>query len=124
MLLCANDLSNPRRQLGDHIWKPCQTETHTFCMTPPESLFAGYKQVDAFGPDEDYETEEEICYVTLDLGEIEPSLVPSSSTYRLIVSFFVFTFDWIPTDFRRAWTDPRLICNSRERYSRVDMTVY
>jgi len=59
-------------------------------MTPPESLFVGFKQVEAFGPDEDYETDEEVSYVTLDLGEIEPSLVPSSSSYRLIVSFFVF----------------------------------
>ncbi|GLB42995.1 putative TFIIIC subunit [Lyophyllum shimeji] len=48
------------------------------------SLCPGYKQVDAFGPDEEYEDEEEVAYVTLDLGNIEPTLVPSSSTYRLI----------------------------------------
>ncbi|KAG6826361.1 hypothetical protein H0H92_016153 [Tricholoma furcatifolium] len=47
------------------------------------SLFPGYKQVDSFGPDDDYD-EEEVCYVTLDLGSVEPTLVPSSSTYRLI----------------------------------------
>ncbi|KAI0324199.1 hypothetical protein GY45DRAFT_1289295 [Cubamyces sp. BRFM 1775] len=47
-------------------------------------MFPGYENVEAFGPDEDYETEEEIEYVTLDLGTIEPTLVPSSSTYRLI----------------------------------------
>lgn len=34
---------------------------------------------------EESEYEEEIEYVTLDLGNIEPTLVPSSSTYRLIV---------------------------------------
>ncbi|RDX44316.1 hypothetical protein OH76DRAFT_1359734 [Lentinus brumalis] len=53
------------------------------------ALFPGYKQVEAFGPDEDYEShdgevEEEVEYVTLDLGTVEPTLVPSSSSYRLI----------------------------------------
>ncbi|RPD56792.1 hypothetical protein L226DRAFT_574142 [Lentinus tigrinus ALCF2SS1-7] len=53
------------------------------------ALFPGYKQVEAFGSDEDYEThddqvEEEVEYVTLDLGTVEPTLVPSSSSYRLI----------------------------------------
>ncbi|TFK85183.1 hypothetical protein K466DRAFT_664668 [Polyporus arcularius HHB13444] len=53
------------------------------------ALFPGYEQVDAFGPDEDYEShdgevEEEVEYVTLDLGTVEPTLVPSSSSYRLI----------------------------------------
>jgi general transcription factor 3C polypeptide 6 len=52
------------------------------------SLCPGYKQVDGFGPDEDYE-DEEVEYVTLDLGNIEPTLVPSSSTYRLIVGFLL-----------------------------------
>ncbi|KAH7912105.1 hypothetical protein BJ138DRAFT_1005171 [Hygrophoropsis aurantiaca] len=47
------------------------------------SLIHGYKQVESFGPEEDYE-EEEISYVTLDLGAVEPTLVPSSSSYRLI----------------------------------------
>ena len=49
------------------------------------SLFPGYKHVESFGPDAEYE-EEEIEYVTLDLGTVEPTLVPSSSAYRLIVS--------------------------------------
>lgn len=53
--------------------------------SPSTSLCPGYKQVDAFGPDDDYE-DEEVTYVTLDLGSIEPTLVPSSTTYRLIVS--------------------------------------
>ncbi|KAF5378129.1 hypothetical protein D9615_007573 [Tricholomella constricta] len=48
------------------------------------SLCPGYKHVDAFGPPDDYEDEGEVTYVTLDLGSIEPTLVPSSSTYRLI----------------------------------------
>ncbi|KDQ57938.1 hypothetical protein JAAARDRAFT_193425 [Jaapia argillacea MUCL 33604] len=54
-------------------------------MGTRNSLFPGYKQVDSFGPDEEYElSEEEITYLTLDLGSVEPTLVPSSSSYRLI----------------------------------------
>ncbi|KAF9476302.1 hypothetical protein BDN70DRAFT_882619 [Pholiota conissans] len=49
----------------------------------PSSLCSGYKQVEAFGPDDEYE-DEEVFYVTLDMGNIEPTLVPSSSSYRLI----------------------------------------
>ncbi|KAI1789340.1 hypothetical protein LXA43DRAFT_586862 [Ganoderma leucocontextum] len=49
------------------------------------SLFPGYKHVESFGPDCEYEAEEvEVEYVTLDLGTVEPTLVPSSSSYRLI----------------------------------------
>lgn len=55
--------------------------------SPKQCLFPGYQQVDSFGPDEEYELEEEeVSYVTLDLGSIEPTLIPNSSTYRLIVS--------------------------------------
>jgi general transcription factor 3C polypeptide 6 len=55
-------------------------------MSSGSSLFPGYVQVDEFGPDEDYESDEEVVYVTLDLGnDIEPSLVPRTSAYRLIV---------------------------------------
>lgn len=49
------------------------------------TLLPGYKHVESFGPDSEYE-EEEVEYVTLDLGTVEPTLVPSSSSYRLIVS--------------------------------------
>ncbi|KZT65688.1 hypothetical protein DAEQUDRAFT_731110 [Daedalea quercina L-15889] len=52
--------------------------------TGNSSLAPGYKHVDAFGPDEEYESEEEVAYVTLDLGAVEPALVPSSSSFRLI----------------------------------------
>jgi hypothetical protein len=53
---------------------------------PAQTLISGYKQVESFGPDEDYlDEEEEVSYVTLDLGMVEPTLLPSSSTYRLIV---------------------------------------
>jgi len=53
------------------------------------SLFPGYKQVQSFSPDaeceqHDGEVEEEVEYVTLDLGSVEPTLVPSTSSYRLI----------------------------------------
>ncbi|KAI0045051.1 hypothetical protein FA95DRAFT_1496085 [Auriscalpium vulgare] len=57
---------------------------------PHSALVPGYTYVEAFGPDDEYETneegdiEEEVTYVTLDLGSVEPTLVPSSSTYRLI----------------------------------------
>ena len=56
-----------------------------------QTLFHGYKHVEAFGPHDEYESqdgevEEEVEYVTLDLGSVEPTLVPSSSSYRLIVS--------------------------------------
>lgn len=54
-------------------------------MSPSLSLCPGFKQVEAFGPDEDYEDEdEEVSYVVLDLGAIEPTLVPGSTGYRLI----------------------------------------
>ncbi|KIK40109.1 hypothetical protein CY34DRAFT_807537 [Suillus luteus UH-Slu-Lm8-n1] len=48
------------------------------------SLFNGYRQVDSFGPDEEYSSDDEEFYVTLDLGTVEPTLLPSSSTYRLV----------------------------------------
>lgn len=56
---------------------------------PATTLVPGYRQVDSFGPDEDYLDEEEVSYVTLDLGVVEPTLLPSTSTYRLIVSVAV-----------------------------------
>ncbi|KAL5514007.1 hypothetical protein ACEPAG_2768 [Sanghuangporus baumii] len=50
-----------------------------------QGLFPGYKHVERFGPDEDYDDDEvEECYVTLDLGSIDQTLVPSSNSYRLI----------------------------------------
>ena len=55
-------------------------------MQGPSNLCPGYINVEGFGQDEDYESEEEIQYVTLDLGDVEPQLVPSSTTYRLIAS--------------------------------------
>ncbi|KAG6913420.1 hypothetical protein DXG01_006956, partial [Tephrocybe rancida] len=50
------------------------------------SLYAGYKHVSSFGDASEYvsDEEEEVLYVTLDLGSTEPSLVPSSFTYQLI----------------------------------------
>ncbi|KAF8331001.1 hypothetical protein F5887DRAFT_999497 [Amanita rubescens] len=50
----------------------------------PTSLCPGFRLVEEFDPNEEYEDDEEISYVTFDLGNIEPTLVPSSSTYRLI----------------------------------------
>jgi len=59
-------------------------------MSSDKRLAPGFRQVDSFDSDEYYERDEqgeiieEISYVTLDLGAVEPTLVPSSSTYRLI----------------------------------------
>lgn len=56
-----------------------------------KQLAPGFRQVDVFDSDDNYECDEqgevieEVSYVTLDLGAVEPTLVPSSSTYRLIV---------------------------------------
>lgn len=47
------------------------------------SLCPGYVQVEEFGNDDEYE-EEEVTYVTLDMGTIEPTLV-SSSSHKMIV---------------------------------------
>ncbi|PBK83391.1 hypothetical protein ARMGADRAFT_945093 [Armillaria gallica] len=48
------------------------------------SLCPGYHQVNAFGPDDDYEEEEVIFYVTLELGNVEPALIPSCDSYQLV----------------------------------------
>ncbi|KAF8451910.1 hypothetical protein L210DRAFT_3514180 [Boletus edulis BED1] len=66
------------------VWiaRCCQTIGN---QMPATTLVPGYKQVDSFGPDEEYvDEEEEVSYVTLDLGVVEPTLLPSTSTYRLI----------------------------------------
>ncbi|KAJ7186755.1 hypothetical protein C8R46DRAFT_981027 [Mycena filopes] len=52
-------------------------------MSEFSSVCPGYKQVQEFGADDEYE-DEEVTYVTLDLGNVEPTLVPNSSHYRLI----------------------------------------
>ncbi|KAF9035252.1 hypothetical protein BJ165DRAFT_1303021, partial [Panaeolus papilionaceus] len=54
------------------------------------SLCPGYRYVEKFADDEEYEEEEEVTYVTLDLGNVEPTLVPSSTEYRLIVRRTIF----------------------------------
>ncbi len=56
---------------------------------PAMSLYPGYHQVNAFGPDDDYEEEEEIFYVTFELGNVEPVLIPSCDSYYLVVSPFL-----------------------------------
>ncbi|KZS95200.1 hypothetical protein SISNIDRAFT_408723 [Sistotremastrum niveocremeum HHB9708] len=54
-----------------------------------ESLVSGSRHVDEFGDEEDYtsdsdgDVEEEVSYVTLDLGQIHPTLLPSCSTCRI-----------------------------------------
>jgi general transcription factor 3C polypeptide 6 len=58
-------------------------------MQTPASACPGYKHVEAFSNDDGYyeSEEEEVSYVTLDLGDVEPQLVPNASGYRLIVRF-------------------------------------
>ncbi len=56
---------------------------------PAMSLCLGYHQVTQFGPGDDYEEEEEIFYVTLELGNVEPSLISSCDSYYLVVSTFL-----------------------------------
>lgn len=49
-------------------------------------MFPGYKHVREFGPDDEYEDDEEVCYVTLDLGhDVDKALVPNATEYRLAV---------------------------------------
>ena len=56
------------------------------------TLVSGYHQVNSFDDDDEYERDEygnvieEVEYVTLDVGLVEPTLVPSTTSYRLIVS--------------------------------------
>lgn len=55
-------------------------------MNRASCLCPGYTQVDEFDPEDEYEEEEEeVSYVVLDLENVDPSLIPSSSTYRLVV---------------------------------------
>ncbi|KAI0337833.1 hypothetical protein BDW22DRAFT_845777 [Trametopsis cervina] len=58
-------------------------------MNPEPSFIPGYVHVEQFGPDELYEDDgsevvEEVEYITLDLGSVEPTLVPSTSSFRLV----------------------------------------
>ncbi|KAK0218900.1 hypothetical protein IW262DRAFT_1494898 [Armillaria fumosa] len=49
------------------------------------SLYSGYHQVTQFGPNADYKEEEElILYVTLELENVEPALIPSCDSYHLV----------------------------------------
>ncbi|PBK82138.1 hypothetical protein ARMGADRAFT_947123, partial [Armillaria gallica] len=57
---------------------------------PAMSICSGYHQVNAFGPGDDYEKEEEIFYVTLELGNVEPVLIPSCDSYYLVLAGTVF----------------------------------
>ena len=55
-------------------------------------MYLGYKSVSKFGPDDEYE-EEEVTYVTLDLGpSIGKALLPNTSDYRLAVSISFRSF--------------------------------
>lgn len=90
-------------------------------------LAPGFCHVDAFDTDDNYERDEqgevieEISYVTLDLGAVEPTLVPSSSTYRLMVSPSIpWSLD-LSAILKpcRAWIRQPHFFNSQARFSRV-----
>lgn len=56
-------------------------------------MFPGYKHVETFGADAEYEEGVEVEYVTLDLGSnVHKELVPHTSEYRLAVSRVTFSF--------------------------------
>ncbi|KAK0502452.1 hypothetical protein EDD18DRAFT_1100889 [Armillaria luteobubalina] len=48
------------------------------------ALCPGYHQVTQFGPDGGYEEEEEITYIALELGNVEPSFIPNCDSYHLV----------------------------------------
>jgi hypothetical protein len=88
-------------------------------MNAPSSLCPGYKQVEAFGPEEAYEDEEEVSYVVLDLGNVEPTLVPTSSTYRLIVSSTILWGGYIFEPFLGPRYSDSLFAASRNHFKRT-----
>jgi hypothetical protein len=83
------------------------------------TLFPGYQLVETFGSNDDYETaldhtgvEEVVSYITLDIAGIDPALLASSSSYRLIVHLICSTprHAVLITIFR-VWTLRPHICN-------------
>ncbi len=72
---------------------------------PVMLLCPDYHQVTQFGPDDNYkeEEEEEIFYITLKLGNIEPVLIPSCDSYHLVVSPFLCSSS-CGSLYSRAWT--------------------
>ena len=66
------------------------------------TLFPGYKHVQSFSTGDDdgeYEYETEECYLTLDLLDVDPALLSSATSYRLIVSIVVFVLFTLPLAF-------------------------
>ena len=66
------------------------------------TLFPGYKHVQSFSTGDDdgeYEYETEECYLTLDLLDVDPALLSSATSYRLIVSIAVFVLFTLPLAF-------------------------
>lgn len=95
-----------------------------------QSLFPGFSQVEAFGQEEEYEhlengeVDEEVVYVTLDLGQVEPTLVPSTSSYRLIVSYGIYLYKLGNHDLYRDLIHRRRISNFQVQYSRANTKTY
>lgn len=82
-----------------HVRKGRRLPSRLDLSLPPAVMSSGnstlvpnYRQVEEFVSDDEYEKDEngniieEVEYVTLDIGVVEPTLVPSTTSYRLIVS--------------------------------------
>lgn len=57
-------------------------------------MLQGYKEVENFAADEEYEDGTEEEYVTLDFSAVDPTLVSSSSTFRLIVKIEILVLKY------------------------------
>ena len=89
-------------------------------MQSNQSLCPGYRQVDSFGAEDEYESDEQVFYVTLDLGAaVEPTLVASSSNYRLIVSLDIPYF-LLGVTYYRDLIHRLLSCNSQGPFSKAN----
>ena len=88
------------------------------------ALYPGYKHVEQFGDDDEYEDNdgeiiEEVEYVTLDLGAVEPTLLPNSNACRIIVSLVLNALqNPILTCLHRGWIRRRRSCNYRGPFSK------
>ena len=60
----------------------------------PTTFCPGYVHVEDFSQDDEYE-DEEVCYVTVELENVEPTLIASSEHMRLIVRSYLSFFYWI-----------------------------
>lgn len=84
-------LSSPKSKLKPTHPGPVEGDNDNPTITTTTTVEGGEGTQE--GEESESEYEEEIEYVTLDLGNIEPTLVPSSHTYRLIVRSILPRFE-------------------------------